>query len=77
MHIKHSSYVLCTVDRKKRHAPINLNTYYRREMKLLPIDVDYCLLQFIALKFFLGVRLFEGGSIPNFNFFYVNPKLPQ
>ena len=42
-------------------------------MKLVPIIMDYCLLQFDVLKFFLGVRL-HGGSQPNFNFFNANPK---
>ena len=35
-----------------------------------------CLLQFDALKFFLGVRL-HGGSLPNFTFFNVNPQIFQ
>ena len=51
-------------------------TNYRAEMKLVPIIIDYCLLQFDALKFFLGVRL-HGGSLPNFNFFNVNPQIFQ
>ena len=38
---------------------------YRREVKLVPIIIDYCLLQIHALKFFLGARLL-GGSLPNF-----------
>ena len=45
-------------------------------MKLVPTITDYCLLQFDALKFFLGVRL-HGGSQPNFNFFNVNPRIFQ
>ena len=45
-------------------------------MKLVPFIMDYCLLQFDALKFFLGVHL-RGGSLPNFNFFNVNPQLFQ
>ena len=61
---------------KKRNTPIYFNTNYRREMKLVPIIMDYCLLQFDALKFFLGVRL-HGGSLPNFNFFNVNPQIWQ
>ena len=28
---------------KKKNTPINFNTNYRREMKLIPIDLDYCL----------------------------------
>ena len=65
----------CTVDQKNRNTPINSNTNYRREMKIIPINMDYCLLQFDALQFFLGVRL-HGGSAPNFNFFqYKTPNL--
>ena len=45
-------------------------------MKLVPIVMDYCLLQFYALIFFLEVRL-HGGSQPNFNFFNVNPQIFQ
>ena len=45
-------------------------------MKLVPIIMDYCLLQFEALKLFLGVRL-HGCSLPNFNFFNANPQIFQ
>ena len=45
-------------------------------MKMVPIVMNYCLLQFDTLKFFLGVRLLE-GSLPNFNFFNVNPQIFQ
>ena len=38
------------------------NRNYRREMKLIPIIMDYCLLQLDALKFFIGVRLHGGIS---------------
>ena len=38
--------------------------------------MDYCQLQFDALKFLLGVRL-QGGSQPNFNYFNVNPQIFQ
>ena len=41
-------------------------------MKIVPINMDYCLLQFDALKFFLGVRL-RGGGMYLTNFFNV-PK---
>ena len=44
----------------KKITPINSNANYRREMKLVPTNMDYCLLQFYALKFFLGVRLHGG-----------------
>ena len=42
----------CTVGEKKKNVPINTNTNYRREMKLVPINMHYCLLQFDALKLF-------------------------
>ena len=48
--------------------PIYFNTNYYSEIKLVPIILDYCLLQFDTLKFFLGVRL-HGGNLPIFNFF--------
>ena len=46
-------------------------------MKLVPILMDYCLLQFDTLKFFLRVRLHGGGSLLNFKFFNVNLKVFQ
>ena len=58
--------------RKKRNT-INSITNYHREMKLVPIIMDYYLLHFDALKYSLGVRL-HGGSQPNFNFFRENPQ---
>ena len=45
---------------KKRNTPINSNTNYRKEMKFVPINMDYFLLQFGDLIFFLGVRLHGG-----------------
>ena len=54
----------------------NSNTNYRRKMEPVPIIMDYCLLQFDSLKFFLGFRL-HGGSEPNFNFFNVTPQIFQ
>ena len=39
-------------EKKNQNTPVNLNTNFRREMKLAPIDMDYCLLQFDDLKFF-------------------------
>ena len=56
-----------TVGQKKWNTPINSVTNYRREMKLTPINMDYCLLQFDALKFFLRIHVHE-RSLPNFNF---------
>ena len=50
------------------------NTNYREEIKLVPIIMDYCLRQFDALIFFLGVRL-HGGYLPNFIFFNVNLQI--
>ena len=65
-----------STSKRKRNTPVYFNTNYRTEMKLVAIIMDYCLLQFDALKFFLGVRL-HGGSPPNFNFFNVNPQIFQ
>ena len=45
-------------------------------MKLVQIIMDYCLLKFDVLKFFLRAHLHE-GSFPNFNFFNVNPQIFQ
>ena len=59
---------------KKKKKTINSDTNNGREMKLVSINKDFCLLQLDALKFFLGVRL-HGGSQPNFNFFNVNPQI--
>ena len=53
----------CTVGQKKNTA-INSNKNYNREMKLVPINVDYSVLQFDALKFVLGIHLHR-GSLPN------------
>ena len=36
---------------------------FDREMKLVPINMDYSLLQFDALKFVLGVLLHEGLNL--------------
>ena len=67
----------CTVVQiKKGNTPIYFNTNYLTEMKLVPIVMGYCLLQFNALKFFLGVLL-HGESLPNFNFFNVNSQIFQ
>ena len=41
--------------KKKRNILNFSNTNYHKEIKLIPINVDYCLLQFDAVKFFLGV----------------------
>ena len=70
--------ITCTVGqiKKKRNTLIYSNTNYRTEVKLVPVIMDYCLLQYNALKFFLGFNL-HGWSEPNFNFFYVNPQICQ
>ena len=47
--------------KKKWNTSIYFNTNYSTEIKLVPIIMDYCLLQFDALKFFLGVHLHGGG----------------
>ena len=52
---------------KKRNTPIYFNTNYRTETKLVPIIMDYYLLQFYALKFFVGVRLLALAIIPTSN----------
>ena len=41
--------------KKKRNTSLNSNASYRGEKKLVQINMDYCLLQFGALKFYLGV----------------------
>ena len=48
---------------KKKIEALFFNTNYHEEMKLVLIIVDYGLLQFDALKFFLGVRLHGRGSL--------------
>ena len=45
-------------------------------MKLIPFIMDYCLLQFDALKISLGMPLHR-GSQTNFNFFNVKPQIFQ
>ena len=38
----------CSVGQEKSNTPICFNTNYRIEMKLVPIIMDYCLLQINA-----------------------------
>ena len=55
----------CTVGQKKkekRNTRIYFNTNYHTEMKLAPIIMDYCLLQFDALKFFFVLHVHGGVS---------------
>ena len=65
-----------TVGQNKLSTPIYFNLHYRTEMKQVPIIMDSYLLQFDALKFFLGVHL-HGGSLPNFYIFNVNTQIFQ
>ena len=60
--------------KKEEHPYIYFNTNYRREMKLIPINIDYFLLQFEALKYFLG-SVYMVGSPPKFDFFNVNSQI--
>ena len=47
-------------------------------MKLVPMTIDYCLLQLDALKFFLGVASTWGGGLNlTLIFFNVNPHIFQ
>ena len=50
-------------NRSKKQITPNSNTNYRREIKLIPFNMDYCLLQFNALIFFLGHLSIWGGGI--------------
>ena len=59
--------------KKSRNTPIYFNTNCRTEMKLVSIIMDYCLLQFDTLKFFLGIRL-QGGGVSAYNFNSFNVK---
>ena len=57
LRIKQNNQHQCTINqkkkkRKKKNTPIYFKTNYRTEMKQIPIIMDYCLLQFDALKFF-------------------------
>ena len=62
--------------KKKRNTLINSLINDREGIKLIPINMDYCLLQFDALELF-GVHLHGGGSLPNFNFFNINTQIWQ
>ena len=63
----------------KTITPINSNTNYCIEMKLIPINMDYCLLQIDALKVFLGdVSKWEVPTqLPKLKFFKVNAPISQ
>ena len=59
-----------------RLTPNYSNENYHTEIKLVPNNMDYCILQFDALNiFFRGAFLWGGGSLPNFNSFNVNPQI--
>ena len=53
-----------TTTKKKTKIPIYFITNYRTEIKLVTIIMNYCLLQFDALNFFLGGPS-TWGSLPN------------
>ena len=73
----HFVKLLCTVGQKiKTKYPFLFQYKLRTEMKLGPIIMDYCLLQFDALKISLGMPLHR-GSQTNFNFFNVKPQIFQ
>ena len=48
--------------KEKQNTSIYFNTNYLRDTKLVQIIIDYCLLQFDALKIFLRVHLHGGVS---------------
>ena len=62
--------------RSKIMTPIN-STSYSREMKPVPINMGCCLLQFDALKFFLGAHSHGGGALPNCILFNVKTEIWQ
>ena len=59
--------------KKKKGTPLLIPMQIIVE-KCVPINMDYFLLQFDAIKFFLEVRL-HGRSLPNFILFNVTPKI--
>ena len=44
-----------SIGQREKKKPFISNTNYRREMKLEPISMDFCIFQFDDLKFFLEV----------------------
>ena len=71
------AHILQSVKKKKNKKPINSNTNYCREMNFIPIDVDYCLLQFAALIFFSLGSVYMGGGASLFNFYFFQCKPPN
>ena len=62
------AFFSCTVSQKlKGNTPPHFSTNYRREMKLVTINMDYSLLSFDNFKFSLGGRVHR-VFVPNFNF---------
>ena len=57
-----------TTTTPKNGTPQIILIQIRREMKLVPNNMNNHLFQFDALKFVFEVRLHGGGSVPNFNF---------
>ena len=66
-------YVMMYVQQvKKKNTHIYFNANYPREMKLVPIIMDYFLLQYDALKFFVGgASTFGEGSLSNLNLIFL------
>ena len=60
--------------KKKWNIPVNSNTKYSTEMKLVPIYMDYFLLQLDSLQVYLGEYLY-GKFLPNYKFFNVNSQI--
>ena len=73
----HTLRAMYSRSKNKRNTPVYFSINYRTEVKLVSIIMDYCLLQFDALKFYLGIRVHGEGSQPNFNFFNINPEISQ
>ena len=88
---KNRAYGRSKERKKKQFTSLNSNANYCAPMKLVPMNMDYCLLWFGAWKFYLDVCLhwvslsnfiffklyLYGGSLPNFIFFNVNPQIWQ
>ena len=53
---KHDCLSSFNVQSVKKKKIAYFNTNYRKEMKLIPVIMDYCQLQFDTLKFLLRVR---------------------
>ena len=60
---------------KQTKQTIYFNTNYPRKVELVPLNMDYCLLQFEALIFFLGSVYTGEGALPNCNFFKVSLQI--